>query len=125
MVFLRGRITTRVISWHSGLEVVFRLLRMRILQVLLVLSEELGVDVLQPEGQVVLLVVGPATEPVAEQLHLREYISKSFNFLESFLTFSSFMVHIFSRTMDQFQVLAMNVLTVERRYGSDSDLYVS
>ena len=77
MVLLRGRITPRVISWHSGLEVVFRLLRMRILQVLLVLGEELGVDVLQPEGQVVLLVVGPATEPVAEQLHLRGYFKIS------------------------------------------------
>ena len=70
MVFQRGRITPRIISWHSWLEVVFRLLRVRVLQVLLVLGEELGVDVLQPEGQVVLLVVGPAAEPVAEKLHL-------------------------------------------------------
>ena len=75
-----GRITPGVISWHSWLEVVFRLLRVRVLQVLLVLGEELCVDVLQPEGQVVLLVVGPAAEPVAEQLHLEAGIFQNDEF---------------------------------------------
>ena len=43
---------------------------MRVLQVVLVLGKELLVDVLQPEGEIVLLVVGPSPEPVAKELHL-------------------------------------------------------